>query len=417
MSLFLYNAGLFFYRLGIQVAAPFYPKAKQWIQGRKDLINSLRDDLATQTKPIVWFHCASLGEYEQACPLIAAYKTQRPEHAILLTFFSPSGYRSFNGNLDIDHVSYLPLDSRSNAHQFIETVQPIAAFFIKYEFWYHYLNQLRLKNIKTYLVSARFLDKQLFFKSYGSFYRGLLPYFTHIFLQDHSSKDLLETIGITKTSVTGDTRVDQVIINKETNHPKKDRIWDAWMNSSAQILVCGSTWPADEKLLAKWYKSNPEWHLIIAPHEVNKSHIDDLRSLFDFAKPILFSSLSNNASISKTNRVLILDSIGQLKYLYRHGHAAYIGGGFGKGIHNILEAIVYHIPVFFGPNHTSFKEANDLIQKKLAFNIENDTELTKNIAFAMEPKRFKELQIQIAEYIEHSRGASQRIMNVISTTD
>ena len=411
MSIFLYNTSLLLYRMGIRLASPFHPKAKQWTVGRKGLFHQLQTDFKDNDKPVAWFHCASLGEYEQAQPLIEEYCAAFPDHRILLTFFSPSGYHAFKDNTFVDWVYYLPLDSANNATRFINLVKPSIVFFIKYEFWYHYLQQLNLRRIPTYLISGIFRENQLFFKPHGAFYRRLLSFFSHIFVQNESSQLLLRNIHVHQSTCNGDTRIDQVIKNKEQQRSNQTNTFSVLSDIPRKILVCGSTWPVDEKLIANWHQQHPEWFIIIAPHEIHSSHIDDIKSQFRYANPVLFSSYPK--TITKPCNMLIIDSIGQLKYLYSFADAAYIGGGFGKGIHNILEAAIYQIPVFFGPNHRRFNEANELMERKIGFCIHNTQDLKEGILSCQCTDALDHIQKQSAQYFEHSKGASQRIIQFI----
>ena len=359
----LYNISIWFYVVAVYFASLFNSKAKLWVNGRKNIFQKIKEATKNQ-KNIVWFHCASLGEFEQGKPIIQAYNAKYPTHKILLTFFSPSGYEIRKNTPLADFVSYLPADTKSNAKKFISIVKPIKVVFIKYEFWFNYMAELKKQNIPFYSVSAIFRDGQMFFKY--KWWAKQLKNVTHFFVQDKNSVELLKSIGFKNTTISGDSRFDTVLAN--TQNPVKIPLIEMFCKSKPTI-ICGSTWPKDEIILVKYIKDHPENNYIIAPHELQ--NISDLKKQTN----ALRYSLADDKNIFTSN-VLIIDSIGILSHIYSYGSIAYIGGGFGSGIHNILEAVTFGLPAIFGPNYQKFNEATELIALKGAKSISNYTELT-----------------------------------------
>jgi 3-deoxy-D-manno-octulosonic-acid transferase len=392
---FLYNISINVFVIGIYIASLFNTKAKLWIKGRKHIFKQL-SDATTSAQNVVWFHCASLGEFEQGKPIMEAYKQKYSKHKILLTFFSPSGYeirKNYNG---ADWVFCLPADTKANTKKFINIVKPIKAVFIKYEFWFNYMAELKKQNIPFYSVSTIFRKEQGFFK-YGRFAKQLKNV-SHFFVQDQGSKVLLKNIGLSNCTVTGDTRFDSVIANTQ-NAISIPLIKEFSKNKTT--IVCGSTWPKDESLLAKYIQKNPNYNYIIAPHELQ--HITALQKQ---TNALLFSK-ANNTNIH--NNVLIIDSIGILSNIYQYGNLAYIGGGFGAGTHNILEAVAFGLPVIFGPNYQKSNETKELINQKAAISISNYKELTSAVNF------FSAFDKSIAiDYIKKNSGATIKILNSIT---
>jgi 3-deoxy-D-manno-octulosonic-acid transferase len=389
----LYNISIQIFVIAARISALFNNKAKLWHKGRKPIFKQLSEALE-QEQNIVWFHCASLGEFEQGKPIIEAYKQKHPKHKILLTFFSPSGYEIRKNYKGAAWAFYLPADTKANAKKFISIVKPIKVVFIKYEFWFNYLSALKKQNIPFYSVSATFRKEQVFFKY--KWFAKQLNNVSHFFVQDQNSKELLQNIGFSNCTVAGDTRFDSVIANTQ-NAISIPLIEEFSKNKTT--IICGSTWPNDETLLAKYIKENPNYNYIIAPHELQ--HISALQKQ---TNALLFSK-ANNTNISNSN-VLIIDSIGILSNIYKYGNLAYIGGGFGSGIHNILEAVAFGLPVVFGPNYQKFNEATELINKKGALSISNYTELTSAVDF------FSAFDKSITtEYIQENSGATNTILN------
>lgn len=360
--LFIYTIAIHLYTLGIRTAALFgHSKARLMVTGWKEVPAALAK--LEKGKPTVWFHAASLGEFEQARPVLEDYRQRHPECQVLVTFFSPSGYEVRKNYAQAEAICYLPMDTPGNVRRFLDTVHPDKVFFVKYEFWYNYLNALRQRGIDTYIFSAIFRPDQYFFKWYGGwFLRQIGLCFKHLFVQNEESLRLLKGHGIDHCSLAGDTRYDRVHQIAQAAEP--DAVVERFLQGhDGPVLVAGSTWPPDEQLLARLHESK-EWfpeRIIIAPHEIHEEHLRSIEALFPSS--IRYSSLSSSTSSSSaTSHVLIIDNIGLLSKLYRYATVAYIGGGFGVGIHNILEAVAYGKPVVFGPNHHKFQEAHDIIE-------------------------------------------------------
>jgi 3-deoxy-D-manno-octulosonic-acid transferase len=354
----LYNIGLFLFAFGVKLAALFHGKARLFVAGRQGLFSRL-DVVAQAGAPVAWFHCASLGEFEQGCPVIEAYRAKYPQHKILLTFFSPSGYevrKHYNG---VDFVFYIPIDTPRNARRFIRMVNPVVAVFIKYEFWYNILHHLKKAQVPAYVVSAVFRRRQIFFRWYGKFFRRMLRVFRVLFVQDENSVELLKHIGLNNVMRVGDTRFDRVCAHVQ--HPD-DLPLVAAFTARRCTLVAGSTWPSDEEKLAGVWASVPvEVPLIIAPHEVTEDRIRAIEKEFAAYRPVRYTKM-DAAAACRPARVLILDTVGLLLSVYRYGQVAYLGGGFSAtGIHNVLEAAAYGLPVVFGPNYGKYVEAHELI--------------------------------------------------------
>ena len=411
MSTFLYSLFLRGYRASIFVASLFNKKARLWISGRKDLLNRLQQALGNNTAPIIWIHCASLGEFEQGRTILESLKETYPTYKILLTFFSPSGYEIRKNYAHADWVFYLPLDTRRNARHFVNLVQPELTIFVKYEYWYHLLHALKEKGKPILLISALFRENAVFFKSYGSFHRRMLRCFTHIFVQDAASKDrLTPVIPATQITVAGDTRFDRVAQIALGFEPIA--AIETFIQARPFVLVAGSTWPDDEKNLASYIQLNKsELSLIIAPHEINEGHIKEIKSRFPEA--ILFSQLKE-APLLK-GRVLIIDNIGMLSRLYYYADLTYIGGGFNKsGIHNTLEAAVFGKPVLFGPNYQKFAEARGLIKKRGAISYNNEGQLIRSINELETNKDMRqEFGNNAGRFVSDHTGATRIILNYI----
>lgn len=406
----MYDLGIAAYTAGIRLAAPFHAKARLWVRGRKGVRGKIRE-IAAEKGRLVWFHAASLGEFEQGRPVMEALKRQEPETRILLTFFSPSGYEVRKNYSGADYILYLPADTPSNARFFVQTLQPAAAVFIKYEFWYNYLNELHRRCIPTYLISAIFRKEQPFFKSWGGLHRRMLGYFTRLFVQDSGSVRLLASIGVQQAEQTGDTRFDRV--KQIAADALRIEQVEQFLNG-APALVCGSTWGPDEELLLAYMNdySGP-YKLIIAPHEIHESR---LRSILDKCrKPaVRFSRYIAGENAD----VLIIDCIGLLSSVYRYGKIAYIGGGFGAGIHNTPEAAVYGIPVLFGPKFGKFREAVELKERGGAFSIRTAGELKEllDTLTASDPIR-EAAGRRAGEYVNSQLGATAVIVRALARHD
>lgn len=410
LGIFFYNIFLLLFKAGVHTAAIFNGKAKKWVQGRRGIFEKLQKAIAGNER-IIWVHCASLGEFEQGRPLIEKLKEQNT-HKILLTFFSPSGYEIRKDYTGADWVFYLPMDGAKTARRFLEIVKPSLVIFVKYEFWYYYLKKIKYRNIPLLLVSALFLEKMSFFKWYGAIQRKILSRFDHLFVQNQSSKQLIDGIGLADIcSVSGDTRFDRVvdIAEKATSIPLVEHFV-----SNKKVIVAGSTWPEDESVLEKAISTfnDPLLKLIIAPHEINPEHIASLQKKFTGA--VLFSQLSSGKQLQTESNVLIIDNIGLLSRLYQYAAISYIGGGFGKGIHNTLEAAVYGHPVIFGPVHHKFKEAIDLIEKEAAVTIHTAEELQTILQTLLNNETERERRgKQAKNYVYTNTGATNKIFNYI----
>lgn len=364
----LYNIGIHAYSLAIKLAAPFNEKAALLSKGRKEVKNKIQA-IHRGSERLVWFHAASLGEFEQGRPVMEKLRQMEPDTKILLTFFSPSGYEIRKNYAGADYILYLPADTKRNAIRFIEQLRPDVAVFIKYEFWYNYLNELHKRNIPTYLISAIFRTEQPFFKSWGTLHRKMLGFFKCLYVQDEQSVKLLETIGIRHTRLTGDTRFDRV---KQIADAAKDIEKVRLFCNDQPTVVCGSTWPPDENILLDYinqYSGPYKW--ILVPHEIGEGHI---KTILDKCKKKVIRYTKADINL-EDYEVLIVDCIGLLSSIYRYGKISYIGGGFGVGIHNTLEAAIYGIPVIFGPKYQKFNEAVGLIHEGGGFSINSGAEL------------------------------------------
>ena len=411
----IYSFLILCYGLMIRVAAVFDKKAALWLKGRMQYWVILDKHFASAPfnlpgRKLAWFHCASLGEFEQGRPIIEAFRQQHPAYLILLTFYSPSGYEVRKAYAGADLILYLPLDTQSNVRRFVETVKPDIVFYIKYEFWFNFLSYLQLKNIPTILVSAIFRPDQHFFKGYGEWPRKILQGFTRIFVQNEDSKELLQFIGIENAEVSGDTRFDRVAA--VAARPKDIEIARAFALNHP-IMIAGSTWPADEELIFSLVEKN-EYNLrfIIAPHEINPDHIAALMQ--KAGKKAVQYSKTTPAEAGNAE-ILVIDSIGMLSQLYQYGTIAYIGGGFGVGIHNILEASAFGLPVFFGPKYHKFNEARELIERKGAFEVKNPEELLlKTADLLSDPGKLAEASAISKNFVLNGCGATELILRRIN---
>ena len=362
----IYNLIIYLYLLGVAVYSRFNEKVRKMWRGERDAFRVLREKVDPSAQ-YVWFHAASLGEFEQGRPLMEQLRRDHPEYKILLTFFSPSGYEVRKNYEGADIICYLPLDTITNARRFLRTIRPVMAFFIKYEFWYNYLHILKHRGVPVYSVSSIFRPDQVFFKWYGRQYGRVLHCFTHFFVQNEISKELLAKIGITDVSVVGDTRFDRVLQIKEA--AKQLPIVEEFVsNNEVGVFVAGSSWPPDEEIFIKYFNQHPEWKLIIAPHVIGEDHLRQIEKLLEGRKVLRYTSAAEK--MVNDYDVLIINCFGLLSSIYRYGDVAYVGGGFGVGIHNLLEAAVWDVPVFFGPNNQKFQEAQGL-KKSGGFEISN----------------------------------------------
>jgi len=390
-----------------RTAAIFHTKAQLFVNGRTGLFEKLKTALGENKKPIVWIHCASLGEFEQGRPIIESLKKQNSSLKILLTFFSPSGYEVRKNYAQADYIFYLPWDTAHNAKQFINITSPSLAIFIKYEFWHNYTHELKKNGIPIISASSIFRPDQIFFKWYGSFFRGILKKFTHFFVQTPQSIELLQQIGITQTTLAGDTRFDRVF--EVTQQATEIEIARAFKGNEKTIVV-GSLWPEDLEVLAPLINEHRHsLKFILAPHEISERFISQIEQSLN-VKTIRYSQASENL---EAYSVLIIDNIGMLSKLYRYGEFAYVGGAFGKGLHNILEAACYGVPIFFGDkNYQKFQEANELIMRGGAFAIGDYTDLKKNFELLINrPESFLLACDVTQSYVKENLGATTKIVS------
>lgn len=404
---FLYSIGIGMYYLGILIASLFSKKARLWITGRKNIFNLIEEKVSPSDK-IYWFHSASLGEFEQGRPVMEAIKKNDPSIKICLTFFSPSGYEIRKNYEHADYIFYLPLDTKRNAARFIKLVNPQKAFFIKYEYWYHYLDQLNRQNIPAYLISAYFRHNQIFFRWYGKWFLKILFKFTHIFVQNKLSEQILEYARLYDVTSSGDTRFDRVI--EIARQSKKIEVVEKFKNNDI-IIIGGSTWPKDEELLTRFINdTSHNVKYIIAPHIISEGNIHHLEK--SIKKPLVKYSSAGENDISKF-QILIIDNIGMLSSLYKYADIAYIGGGFGAGIHNILEAAVFGLPVIFGPKHKKYQEALDLLKLGGAYTICDCKNLCKYFEDLLDDRVRKRVGKISKKYVAEKQGATQIILDKI----
>jgi len=405
---FLYDLFLFLYPLGIRVAALKNEKARQWINGRNQWEETIRLEVAKGNGPIIWFHCASLGEFEQGRPVIESIKQRHPNYRVLLTFFSPSGYEARKNYSGADIVQYLPLDGKSNARSFLDSTQPVMAVFIKYETWYYYLNALHQRKIPTLLISAIFFKEQIYFRPWGGFMKKMLNCFTHIFAQDETSYALLRSSNVTSPfSLGGDTRYDRVVqITHEHVHIRTLELFC----EQSDVIVAGSTWKEDEQYLHSLSQRHPSLKLIIAPHEIGQHHIQRLKEQFE--QSITFSELEQSHDPS-SYKTVIIDCIGLLSKLYRFSTLAYVGGGFNSsGIHNILEASAYGRVVLFGPQFSISNEAKALIALELAYSYAQQDELSTRVGQLLNDRTaLNEKNSAAHQFVMENKGATNRILS------
>jgi len=412
---YLYQAGMWFLEMGMHLGALFIPKVKKGVDGRKGLIEDLGRSFPELSKgrDVAWFHAASLGEFEQGRPVIEAFREDYPEFFIILTFFSPSGFEVRKNYRGADYICYLPLDSRSNAKRFVEILKPKIVFFIKYEFWFNYLTELRKSGASIISFSTIFRREQVFFKPYGGFYRRLLRFFDHILVQNMESLGLLESIGIVKCSIAGDTRFDRV--KSIASGARELSEIEAFIGNST-CMVAGSVWQADmDVLIPALNEARLPLKAIIAPHEIKQEQMKRWREALQ-GQSILYSDYVRQASAQHFD-YLIIDNIGMLSSLYRYGNVAYIGGSFGAGLHNILEAATFRLPVLFGnKNYQKFQEASDLIRQGGAIAIGNSSEVSSLLYKLVEDVTLREKMGLISEqYVLSRTGATELVLKEVKT--
>jgi 3-deoxy-D-manno-octulosonic-acid transferase len=429
----IYRLFLWLYKTGAILISPWNPKARQWIAGRKNLLLKISESLNTTSTAnrVLWMHCASLGEFEQGRPVLEKIKQDYPSTTIILTFFSPSGHQQVINNYEhfAHFVFYLPADSAANAKKLLDIVQPNLVLWVKYEYWHFYLREIKQRAIPLLLVSGIFRDDQPFFKWYGGFYKNILTNFTHFFVQNERSKQLLGSIGYSNNvTIGGDTRFDRVITIAE-NFSSIDKIElfinDNHTSSTAPVIVAGSTWEEDEEELVHFVKNHPEIKFIIAPHDIQESRLQEVEELFsnhirfsNLNKGVLFADNDNKKTVEtayKHCNLLIIDNIGMLSQLYKYATIAYIGGGFGNdGVHNVLEAAVYGKPVVFGPEHEKYMEAVELINNGGGFYADSALELEAVFNKLLDNKEAYDLACKAAKnYVAVNKGATSAIMEFI----
>ena len=411
----LYNFAIYFYLLGVAIASLFNEKVRKMWRGERAAFDILKQKVDPEAK-YVWFHAASLGEFEQGRPIMERLRSEHPEYKILLTFFSPSGYEVRKNYEGADIICYLPLDTPINAIRFLRLVRPVMAFFIKYEFWYNYLHILKYRKVPTYSVSSIFRPEQVFFKWYAKKYAGVLRCITHFFVQNEQSRELLEKIGITEVTISGDTRFDRVLQIKEQSKRlplveafknKKQTVEEAY-KQEYKVFVAGSSWPPDEDIFIRFFNEHPEWKLIIAPHVIGDDHLQQIMSKLN-RKTVRYTEATPETAAEA--QCMIIDCFGLLSSIYHYGEVAYVGGGFGVGIHNVLEAAVWNVPVFFGPNNKRFQEAQQLLASGGAVEITDynsfDSAMTR---FMNDEKWLKECGSKAGEYVKSKAGATDIVL-------
>lgn len=410
---FLYQLFILLYPLAAKLIAPFNSKARLWVLGRKHVFNELRKVFLNEKRPVIWIHCSSLGEFEQGLPVAEQLKNNYPSHFLLITFFSPSGYSVQKNNPIANYVAYLPMDSKNNAANFLQIVQPKLAIFIKYEFWHYYLQALHTKKIPAILISAIFRKDQVFFNSFGEFYRKILANFNYFFVQDETSKLLLENIGFSKNvAVTGDTRFDRVI--EIANQFKSNNIIEKFC-ADDPIIIAGSTWSEDDKALHHFAIANKHIKFIIAPHDIEKERLNECLQFYPDA--VLYSTYQNSIAENnnKSYRTLVIDNMGMLSTLYKYATVAFIGGGFTEeGVHNTLEAAVYGVPVVFGPVYDKYLEAINLIEIGGAFTAFDLIELEAIfIDLLTDQQKRKNAGAAALQFVQNQSGSTNKITDYI----
>lgn len=406
----LYDLGIWFYGAILRLLSPFHAKAKLWVDGRKNIFQQIEQSVEKGQK-YIWFHFASLGEFEQGRSVLEQIKKSFPQEKIIITFYSPSGYEIRKNTPLADHVFYLPEDTAGNAKRFISLIQPKFVVFTKYEYWYHYFNELQKQDVQLLMISAIFREDQIFFKPYGSFFKNILQKVSYFFAQNTDSVHMLKWIGISKAGLAGDTRFDRVV-ELPLQYKSIPEVEKFVQNQS--VLVAGSTWKPDEELIASLLSGYSTWKCILAPHEIHQDHISDLKKMFPSA--LLFSQFASYSEEQiVSSQVLIIDNIGMLSSLYYYGSVAYIGGGFGVGIHNTLEAATYGVPVVFGPKYEKYKEAVDLVTIMAGFSILNQEDLDMVFAELQDDQKRTEFGMAAKRYVQQNAGATKIIMKYLTT--
>lgn len=405
----LYSFGIHVYTLLVEILSLVNRKARMTRFGQWKTNGILREQIDPDAQ-YIWFHAASLGEFEQGRPMIEAIKKKYPDYKILLTFFSPSGYEVRKNYPGADVICYLPFDSPYRVNKFLNLSKPSMAIFIKYEFWMNYLHELKRREIPTFLISSIFRKEQLFFKWYGKWYKNVLWCFNHMYVQDEDSKKLLSQYGIEHATVCGDTRFDRVldVCSQARMFPILEKYEHHSANQSPVVFIAGSTWPPDEEIILRYFNEHKRMKMIIAPHEIDRNRLMDIESYL--RRPSIRFSEINEQNIMNRD-CIIVDSFGSLSSIYRYGSIAYVGGGFGKGIHNVLEAAVYGIPVIIGPKYHKFKEARDLIAAGGAFSVTDDKAFVSLMDDLLaHPEKIKKAGEAAATFVQRNSGATRCIM-------
>ena len=428
----MYNLIIYLYLLGVAIYSLFNKKVRTMWRGERAAVSYLKENVDPEAE-YVWFHAASLGEFEQGRPIIERLRKEHPEYKILLTFFSPSGYEVRKNYEGADLICYLPLDTPTNARRFLRTIRPVKAFFIKYEFWYNYLHILKHRNVPVYSVSSIFRPGQIFFRWYGRQYSRVLKCFTWFFVQNETSRELLNSIGINNVTITGDTRFDRVLEIKGqakqlpivsnfceyniSDDPDDDLVF-AYAGSvhPAGVFVAGSSWPPDEDIFIRYFLERKlfgygKWKLIIAPHVIDESHLQQIEQKLEGCNVVRYTKAKTDISINRAD-VLIIDCFGLLSSIYRYGTVSYVGGGFGVGIHNVLEAAVWGIPVLFGPNNQRFQEAQGLLKAEGGFEIRDDESFAQLMdRFAQDKDYLAQAGKNAGQFVSQNAGATMKILN------
>jgi len=391
---------------GVAVYSLFNEKVRKMWRGEREAIKILKAKVDPNAQ-YVWFHAASLGEFEQGRPLIEALRERHPEYKILLTFFSPSGYEVRKNYEGADIICYLPLDTVRNARRFLRAVRPVMAFFIKYEFWYNYLHILRHRNVPVYSVSSIFREGQIFFKPYGRQYAHVLKCFTHFFVQNEISRELLAKIGITNIDIVGDTRFDRVL---QIQHAAKQLPIVSSFADGKQVFVAGSSWLPDEEIFTRYFREHPEWRTIIAPHVIGEDHLKQIIEMLD-GKVVRYTQTTPEEA--RDAQHLIIDCFGLLSSVYQYGQVAYVGGGFGVGIHNVLEAAVWGMPVIFGPNNERFQEAQGLKASGGGYEIKTYDDFAQLMEQFSDAAKTAEKGEAAAAYVQSLAGATEKILQFL----